>query len=675
MVAKNALIKAPDKRIGSRVGGFRVHPRLWILFALFAITTVWASGIPFGGVADEPEYLQYGAYSLSHDLLGTGTLDSGLLKNIGNSPCFAFHPEISANCQNFVSKANAVNGKPPLSPYPKIWFYLTAWPALLFSGQLGLVLAKVLAGLVALGILSLPIIFWKKTNKKLALSLAVALPSLSIQMLGSYNPNGFEIAGLTAIALMLYGQSPREMTERPKSWWFSIWITTLLASAAKPMTGLLTFFIFCMYHFFAALTEDDYVRNHLSRNALKVKTNLQLVLLPISGLIFSYVLTRPTLAAAKIAIKPNHQGFFHLALGFLTHSDSYANEYAGIFGWRELGPAPWCTSAWIAILSVIIYKSAADCKFKAKMAVGTIWFIVLIIAPMLEVISLANNYNVGLQTRYLAGVYGFAAVATVSLIPEKNKNSYALAKLSLFVAMINWTWVYLRFSIGYPEFTVKPIATLHYLFGNEAWEPLSVGIDFFLLGSLVYIALLPHFAGKRKIYKFGGYLTLIIFLLISCGIQNHRKQILNLNGLTTIDETVQNPADRFPVGEITNRNEVNQIFVSKNNNLGGIQIFMATFARVNHGLLKLELVDNSDHIIRQFTENTSNIIDNSLFTWNFRKLADSQNKTYTLRIIAPGTLPGEGVTVWVNPNASTFGQLRYGDKEIHGNLVITTWDS
>jgi hypothetical protein len=638
---------------------------------LFLFVILWGIGIPFGGVADEPVYLQYGINSVSNVVGTTDGIQRSTLQNISLSPCFAFHPEVSANCQNFSTDKGQVVARAPLARYPRIWFYLTAWPAMLVSGQLGLVLAKLMASLLSVGVLLIAAMNWQKDKRLLSIVTLVSLPPLSIQMLGSYNPNGFEIAGVAATAIMLFGRSlPGDF--QPKNWWLSLIGVSLLSSSAKPMTGVLIFLCYCAFFTYLYLTTNPGTTTISRIRILVSRNNYRLALIAITSFLCSYILTLPSLHDASKVLKPTNVSALHTLFTFLLKSENYAQEYAGIFGWRDIGSAPWGITIWGGILAIIVYLSLQGQPRQAIAIISLVWVAVLIVAPAFESISLSRNYNVGLQTRYLGGIYAVGIIFTCCLIRDLYEKARFLIPILVLINIVQFAWVYLRFAIGYPTYLIQPHQFFQELTSNSTWRPLLVGVVITIVGIILatIIMSMGFSEGNGKVNS--GYVAVIVAVIsIAIGVnaqsryKDYKPQPQYGAAMFDIE-----PA-KSPIGELSGSTVVEQSFIPPADGLTALKIELATYARTNSGSLTIEVLNEHRKTIFHKVVLQKTILDNAYYPIDFETQKTSKGKEYFLRLIANGSPVGKSITAWSSNSTVMKGfHLKINGKEIPSTLVF-----
>lgn len=625
---------------------------------------------PFAGMPDEPAYLHYGINSIENIIGDPDTLKESTSFNLQNSACFAFHPEISANCQHFKNSGGAISAKSPLARYPKPWFYLTAWPALIFGGELGLLLAKLLAALLSMLVIFIGIKYWKRDKTSLPLLLFFALPPLSIQMLGSYNPNGFEIAGATAIGLMLFG---RNFPDNPhsKTWW--IWLTSisLLTATAKPMSGILvfaTYALYFIYYFIEKITRNKFGK--LSKKDFEFKNTIRFAIIAFFSMVISYLLTIPSIHDSDKNVLPSNDSKFGILFKFISNSENYFREYAGLYGWRDIGPAPWSLVIWISLMAIILNKAFSNAHKVSQLIMGGTWAFVLVVAPAVQSVALAEKYNVGLQTRYLSPYFAVAGIATWFVLQKSYKSLKSLIPFLIILNLVNFLWVYLRFAIGYPTFLQPPSNALAVLSDHNNWRPNWIGIMIFAIGVII-LDLVMTFNGEVENKRVKNYIVAALMIPVSIlaiitqlDYSKYESRNYKSAQLFSIESPIKT------VGEILTDNYVEQQFRVPEDNFSSIQVQFATFSRVNKGILKVKIFDDKGAEVHSEIIEQKDIIDNAYRNINFKKQPKSEGRIYRLQITSDKTSTGSASTIWLAKATTLSGFALYVDGVRIDNTII-----
>jgi uncharacterized membrane protein len=137
-----------------------------------------------------------------------------------------------------------------------------------------------------------------------------------------------------------------------------------------------------------------------------------------------------------------------------------------------------------------------------------------------------------------------------------------------------------------------------------------------------------------------------------------------------LDEAYTDSPNGKHIGEITGNVVVKQEFLSNDNNLCEVNIYFATFARSNSGLIKLELYEENEILINEETIDCAKMLDNSYLRYRFNKINNSRGKQYSLIIKAADAVSGNAVTIWCTEGDSFEGNLFINEQKQSDNLCI-----
>lgn len=139
---------------------------------------------------------------------------------------------------------------------------------------------------------------------------------------------------------------------------------------------------------------------------------------------------------------------------------------------------------------------------------------------------------------------------------------------------------------------------------------------------------------------------------------------------STIDVSQIN--SEIPIGEITKDTQIEQTFLAKVNNLSAIQVFFATYNRINTSNLEFFLFDETNKMYMNKRINAKEIKDNNFLNLEFPKISNSKNKKFRLIIKSDGTA-GNSVTIWSTHNSSyNDGELFINGDRTGGDIKFQT---
>lgn len=139
--------------------------------------------------------------------------------------------------------------------------------------------------------------------------------------------------------------------------------------------------------------------------------------------------------------------------------------------------------------------------------------------------------------------------------------------------------------------------------------------------------------------------------------------------ILTLDSHQQE--SNFAVGEISKGVEIGQTFHCFNDNLGRIEVMLATYNRENHQEVIFHLKrfpqDEKDIYAKHF--NASSVIDNDYRSFDFPPIPDSKGKMFYFSFESPQSEKGDAITIWASSeNKYKKGTLYINGKKAKGDV-------
>lgn len=165
-----------------------------------------------------------------------------------------------------------------------------------------------------------------------------------------------------------------------------------------------------------------------------------------------------------------------------------------------------------------------------------------------------------------------------------------------------------------------------------------------------------------------------VYLLLVIGLYVH--DFLSHKYIEAQEIDVSQMSSDKPVGEIVHGKTIGQTFLSRQDNLDGISIMFATFARKNNPDIIFHLKESPEAKQDIFTKtfNASELKDNSFFDIKFPPLKNSKGKRYYFEIESPQAKPGDAVTIWASDKpVYSEGELFENGVKSPGALAFKTY--
>jgi hypothetical protein len=154
------------------------------------------------------------------------------------------------------------------------------------------------------------------------------------------------------------------------------------------------------------------------------------------------------------------------------------------------------------------------------------------------------------------------------------------------------------------------------------------------------------------------------------------KDALKINPsvfLRTQKEFVVSKVSDEPVGVLYADNAAEQTFIPLSDGLSAISIKLATYARKNEGLLRVQVYEDNSKIHSELVE-MEKIADNSYRYFRFPTRKNSKGKTFKINLSSDSKNPANGITAWKSSTDTyTAGQLNYKSVRQDGDLVFNLY--
>jgi len=151
--------------------------------------------------------------------------------------------------------------------------------------------------------------------------------------------------------------------------------------------------------------------------------------------------------------------------------------------------------------------------------------------------------------------------------------------------------------------------------------------------------------------------------------------LMFLFGGISYNHISQDKADQ-PIGEIAGNMTAGQTFASLYPYLDGIELQLATYARMNDHEVIFHLRESPSTTTDLVTLkiDASKIGDNQWHRFKFPTIADSKDKSYYFFLESPSSKPGNAITMWYNTeDAYSGGSAFRDDRPINGDLAFRVY--
>ena len=336
-------------------------PVLVVLFCLPGIA--WALAGPLFSAPDEPSHavkavaLWNGQLTGDDQVAPTGYLTTTFqLPSVWAQadvvrPCFAFNPEVTADCAPPFAGSESVTGVVSTAGnYPPLFYALVGWGGRLSSGPAGLHLMRI-AGAVACGALLAAAVraLIRVIDPRLALAgVLVACTPMVFFLAGSVNPNALEITASIAVwatLLTILRWGDRHEGPVPRS----LIVQLVVVGSVMALTRTLSPAFLGLVALLAAVSVPVASIRRVLRDRPVVVGGA--VLIGVAAVAMLAVVLSGALSSTpgRIGVAGRNP-----TLVILGETDGYVAEMIGVFGWLDTRAPSFTLFAWPAVVSGLL---------------------------------------------------------------------------------------------------------------------------------------------------------------------------------------------------------------------------------------------------------------------------------------------------------------------------------
>ncbi len=503
MLPRTRVFAPRDRK--SRQHGEPTRGVFWAaLIFVAALSSLWALSSPIMSVPDENAHAlkavaQVHGQVIGYQVPGVKHTVVDLPEGYRYSPqilCFATQPDQPANCEVELGDAGGQDWfNTWVGAYNPVYYYLVGWPSLIFEGSAGIYAMRIVSGLV--GALFMAWAFQSAMSVRRAqwmpLGLAFVATPMVVYLLGSVNPNGFEIAASVSLWVSLLrllqqfdGRERDHVSLLSRRYlWFIVTVSAIGLAVARA-TGPLWVVVVVGLCFIAAGWLP------VKRLFTTGKSYLWLALVAAGGL-FSifWTLGGGSLSSQASASDAPLVGGSFLA-GFahvLRSTPDYLQEAIGYFGWFD---APLRgTTYWLLVVatSILIVTAIGAANRRSGMTLAAV------IGAAIFVPALVQGYSVSQTGIIWQGRYGLFLYLGITIVAAWVLSARSSSRADFLSTRFTWIGAGLLAAYGFVAFVVvmwryvvgaaEPISEM---WKNPAWQPPLGWMTLVALYALVSLA-------------------------------------------------------------------------------------------------------------------------------------------------------------------------------------------
>lgn len=376
----------------------------WATFvALALVSGIWALSNPLMASVDEPAHVVKAAATVrgASDVSPTGSAGGvgevelpQLYEQLSLYPnCFAFQPGVTVACQPSISgdedaittvTTSAIN-------YNPLYYVAVGWPALLPDGEHTVYLMRLVTALVGSALVAAAgaIISTFPVRRWVGLALLLVLTPTLVNLLGSVNPQSFEVAGaiLLWVSLLALLRFPDQQHQRGRL--VAVVAATVPLANARSLGPMMVVIILGLCILSAPWRRTvDLLRDRRSWWALGASVAA-------CGVSVLWTLTQDALPEG--ASQGNQ--LIDIVKGTLGYTSAYVQQMFVALGWLDV-PAPlWVIFSFVACLGAVAIVAWAAGRTRDRLVIAATSAVVFAL-PLASHILQADKIGFFWQGRY-----------------------------------------------------------------------------------------------------------------------------------------------------------------------------------------------------------------------------------------------------------------------------------
>jgi len=452
----------------------------WLLLSV--LSAVWSLATPISGAPDEPAHFVKAASVARGEFIGTPSEHGHTVsvpKYIAEThaaTCFAFKPELPADCANPISfqSAEIVDAETSAGLYNPIYYALVGWPTLFLSDTFALYAMRIVSGIVASSFLAIcfaVISTWARREIPI-LGLAIACTPMVLFLNGVVNPSALETSATLAafVALLSIILHADESLLRAR-----LVILGISAACAVNVRGLSPLWVAIVLAVPLILLSRVELAKLFRRGPVLWTIG---GILAAVGLAVTWTLTTSSLSrgVTVTADPPPYPGVGASAFaGFtaiLRETFGYANGLVGQFGWLDTTAPAATLYTWAVLTGALLLTAVVLLRGRALIAFSLL-VAALVLAPALVQGLYVTQGGFIWQGRYALPLFVCVVIGAAAFVsPQVSWTSPTLrSRVTGTVLFVSASAQFLTFAVVLQRYAVGTAGSVHAFYLAPQWQP------------------------------------------------------------------------------------------------------------------------------------------------------------------------------------------------------------
>ncbi len=484
----------------------------WVSLAIFGLLGgIWALSSPLMSVPDEPAHAiravaVWHGELVGHEVGGDGLTDVQVQDRVPDAyaqlhaepACYKGQPWVPASCAPSVGTGTTATAVfSPAGWYPPLYYIAVGWPGRLLSPYRALYAMRLCSVAIGAALLAsaMASAFRLARSKFVVVGVALAATPTALFLIGSINPNGFEIAAGIATWVTVLDLLTRRGPPSPR---LIVRVTVVSACMllARPLSP-----------FFWAVIVLSVLAMAATRARLSVLLGDTQARIAAGGLaivgLFSGVWFLATSGLAAVGLP---QTTVAEAAGHsFRHIPTLLQQMVGVFGWLDTPTPETLSRVWIGAILVVGLVGLVVASMRRRVVLLAVGVVVLAIPVVIEATGV-HSYGYFWQGRYsLPLIAGLPVLASWMVADSTRIGRPLRASMAVVIGVGVGVEQFIAHGTGFSRYVRGgPTGFVSYIHGG-AWRP-TVPVVVLLIGALVsfgvyglWIALVGSFESTDSI--------------------------------------------------------------------------------------------------------------------------------------------------------------------------------
>jgi Predicted membrane protein (DUF2142) len=404
----------------------------WVSLAIFGLLGgLWAVTSPLMSVPDEPAHAIRAVAVWQGEIAGhqVGGQDGGAVQVQDRVPkayallhqepeCFKGKPAVAASCAPSVGTATAATEVySPAGWYPPLYYVAVGWPSRLLSPYRALVAMRLCSVAISAALLASAMASSCRMARSgfVAVGVGLAATPTALFLIGSVNPNGFEIAAGIATWVCLLDLLSRQGPPPPRLL-VRVAIASACLLAARPLSPF--FWALTVLLVLAMAATRERVRELAADARARIAAGALVVVGLLSGLWYLQARNVPSVGLPQTTV-------LEAAGHSFRHIPTSLQQMVGVFGWLDTPTPETLSRVWIAAVVVVGLVALVAGPTRRRLVLVAVGVVALALPVAIEATGV-HSFGYFWQGRYSLPLIAGVPVSASWMVADSSRIAHRL---------------------------------------------------------------------------------------------------------------------------------------------------------------------------------------------------------------------------------------------------------